>query len=71
MLEESGVEGKLLVQAIVDENGNVVSANTIKGIGRVVMRLLLDAVLNSKFTPGKQRGKKVKTQVTIPIVFKK
>jgi protein TonB len=66
-----GVEGKVIVQAIVDETGKVVSVNTIKGIGSGCDEVAMDAVRNSKFTPGKQRGKTVKTQVTIPIVFKK
>lgn len=66
-----GVEGKVLVQALVDENGNVISVNTLKGIGSGCDEEAMDAVKNSKFTPGKQRGKNVKVQVTIPIVFKK
>jgi protein TonB len=66
-----GVEGKVIVQAIVDETGKVVSVSTIKGIGSGCDEVAMDAVRNSKFTPGKQRGKTVKTQVTIPIVFKK
>jgi periplasmic protein TonB len=69
--KKTGIEGKVLIQAIVDENGNVTSANTIKGIGGGCDDVALNAVLNSKFTPGKQRGKNVKVQVTIPIVFKK
>jgi protein TonB len=66
-----GVEGKVLVQAIVDENGKVISTSTIKGIGAGCDEVAMDAVRNSKFTPGKQRGKNVKVQVTIPIIFKK
>lgn len=65
-----GVEGKVIVQAVVDESGNVISVNTIKGIGSGCDEVAMDAVRNAKFTPGKQRGKTVKTQVTIPIVFK-
>lgn len=66
-----GIEGKVIVQAIVDETGKVVSVSTIKGIGSGCDEVAMDAVLKSKFTPGKQRGKTVKTQVTIPIVFRK
>jgi protein TonB len=66
-----GVEGKVIVQAIVDETGKVISTSTIKGIGAGCDEVAMDAVRNSKFTPGKQRGKNVKVQVTIPIVFKK
>ena len=71
LAKRQGVEGKVLVQAIVDETGKVISANTIKGIGAGCDEVALDAVLNSKFNPGKQRGKNVKVQMTIPIVFKK
>jgi len=66
-----GIEGKVIVQAIVDESGNVISVNTLKGIGSGCDEVAMDAVRSSKFTPGKQRGKTVKTQITIPIVFKK
>jgi len=66
-----GVEGKVLVQAVVNESGDVMSVKTIKGIGSGCDEVAMDAVRNSKFTPGKQRGKNVKVQVTIPIVFKK
>lgn len=65
-----GVEGKVLVQAIIDENGNVAKAKVIKGIGSGCDEVALDAVKSSKFTPGKQRGKNVRVQITIPIVFK-
>lgn len=69
--EQTNTEGKVLVQAVVDENGKVISTNVIKGIGAGCDEVALDAVINSKFKPGKQRGKNVKVQVTIPIVFKK
>lgn len=68
--KRSGVEGKVLVQAIIDENGNVAKAKVIKGIGSGCDEVALDAVKNSKFTPGKQRGKNVRVRITIPIVFK-
>jgi protein TonB len=66
-----GTEGKVIVQALVDESGNVISVSTLKGIGSGCDEVAMDAVKNSKFTPGKQRGKNVKVQVNIPIVFKK
>ena len=59
------------MQAIVDETGKVISTSTIKGIGAGCDEEAMDAVRNSNFKPGKQRGKNVKVQVTIPIVFKK
>jgi len=68
--KRQGIEGKVLIQAIIDENGNVAKAKVIKGIGSGCDEAALDAVKSSKFTPGKQRGKNVRVQITIPIVFK-
>ncbi len=66
----AGIEGKVFVRAYVDETGSVKRAEVIKGIGLGCDEAALDAVLNTKFKPGKQRGKLIKVQIIIPIVFK-
>ena len=68
--KRAGVEGKVYVLAFVDEQGTVTKAQIIKGIGAGCDEAALNAVLKTKFTPGKQRGKPVKVQVSIPIIFK-
>lgn len=68
--KQEGIEGKVYVLAFIDEKGNVANAKVIKGAGYGLDEAALDAVKQTKFTPGKQRGKPVKVQVTIPIVFK-
>jgi protein TonB len=68
--KRAGIEGKVYVRAFVDENGNVVDAEVIKGIGAGCDEAALDAVIKTKFTPGKQRGKPIKVQVTVPILFR-
>jgi protein TonB len=65
-----GIEGKVFVRAFVDEKGTVTSAEVVKGIGGGCDEAALDAILKTTFTPGKQRGKPIKVQVTIPILFK-
>lgn len=67
----AGIEGKVIVQAYVNENGTVTKVELIKGIGAGCDEVALDAVRQTKFKPGLQRGKPVKVKVTIPIVFKK
>lgn len=67
----AGVEGKVLVLAYVDESGNVAKVELVKGIGAGCDEVALDAVRQTKFKPGVQRGKPVKVRITIPIVFKK
>ena len=68
--KRAGVEGKVYVLAFVDETGTVTKAQIIKGIGAGCDEAALDAVQKTKFTPGKQRGKPVRVQVSIPILFK-
>ena len=68
--KRAGLEGKVLVTAFVDESGNVIKAEVIKGIGLGCDEAAVNAVLQTKFKPGKQRGKSVKVKVTIPITFK-
>ncbi|RPI64905.1 MAG: energy transducer TonB [Ignavibacteriales bacterium] len=68
--KRAGVEGKVYVLAFVDESGNVTDAKIIKGIGAGCDEAALDAVKKTKFKPGKQRGKAVRVQVSIPVVFK-
>ncbi len=47
------------------------NAEIVKGIGGGCDEAAMDAILQTKFTPGKQRGKPIKVQVTIPVVFKR
>lgn len=68
--KRAGVEGKVYVLAFVDESGSVTKAQVLKGIGAGCDEAALDAVQKTKFKPGKQRGKPVKVQVSIPIIFK-
>jgi protein TonB len=66
-----GIEGRVYIRAFVDESGSVIKAEITKGIGGGCDEVALDAVLKTQFSPGKQRGRPVKVQVTIPIVFRR
>lgn len=68
--KRAGIEGRVFVQAFIDEAGNVADAKVIKGVGHGLDEAALEAVKQTKFTPGKQKGEPVKVQVSIPIVFK-
>lgn len=68
--KRAGIEGKVFVMAFINETGHVDDVKIIKGIGAGCDEAALNAVKETKFTPGKQKGKPVKTQVSIPIVFK-
>jgi len=68
--KRAGVQGRVYVKAFVDEAGNVQKAEVIKGIGAGCDEAAVDAVMKTRFQPGKQRGKPVRVQVSIPILFK-
>lgn len=65
-----GIEGRVFIRAFVDEKGNVVKAEVMKGVGFGCDTAALSAVQKLHFIPGEQKGKPVKTQVTIPVTFK-
>ena len=68
--KRAGVEGRVYINAFVDENGNVTKAEVLKGIGAGCDEAALKAVKETKFKPGRQRGKAVKVQVSVPVIFR-
>jgi periplasmic protein TonB len=67
---KAGIEGRVVVQFIVDEQGNVVNPTVIRGIGGGCDEAAIAAVQGVRFTPGMQRGRPVKVQFQLPIVFR-
>ncbi len=68
--KRAGVQGRVYIKAFVDETGTVKKAEVIKGIGAGCDEAAIAAVMKTKFKPGRQRGKPVRVQVSIPILFK-
>lgn len=65
----AGIEGTVLILASINKNGDVVDAKVRIGIGAGLDEEALNAVLTTKFVPGKQRGMPVNVKMTIPIKF--
>ncbi len=68
--KKAGVEGRVFVQFIVDEQGNVSNPEVVRGIGAGCDEEALRAIRTAKFKPGKQRGKPVRVKMSLPITFK-
>ena len=65
------VEGRVIVQLIVDENGNVRDAEILRGAGAGLDEEALRVISEyAEFTPGRQDGKPVAVRLAVPIVFK-
>jgi TonB family protein len=65
-----GIEGKVIVQAYIDETGSVVKTEILKSAGDDLDEAAMKALKKTKFTPGIVGGKPVKVKIVIPIVFK-
>lgn len=66
----AGIEGRVTVQFVIDERGNVLNPVVVRGIGGGCDEAAIDAVKKAKFTPGMQRGRPVKVAYTLPITFR-
>jgi len=66
-----GIEGRVTVTFVIDKDGSVTDIKLLRGIGagcdEEAIRILKSL---PKWNPGKQRGKAVKVQMTLPINFK-
>lgn len=62
-------KGKVILKAYVTEEGIVKKVDFIKGIGNYCKGIAISRVLNTKFHPGKHRGKPVKVKFTITVYF--
>jgi len=68
--KKAGIEGRVLLQFVVDENGEVVKPVVTRGIGGGCDEAALKALRTARFTPGVQGGKPVKVRMNLPIVFR-
>lgn len=60
----------MLVQFVVDEEGNVTNPDIRRGVHELLNKAAVEAVKKLDCTPGKQRGRPVKVQVSMPVVFR-
>ncbi|NBC05092.1 MAG: TonB family protein, partial [Bacteroidetes bacterium] len=70
MARRAGIEGRVYVQFIVNEQGEVERPKVIRGIGGGADEEALRAVKQAKFKPGIQRGQPVRVQYSLPVVFR-
>ena len=68
---KAGVEGRVYVNVLIDEKGNVVDTQILKSLGNNGCdEAAVAAIRAVKWKPAKQRDKPVKVWVGIPVVFK-
>lgn len=71
LARRSGIEGKVIVQFVVDQQGNISEVKVLRGIGAGCDKEAVRVIKASpNWNPGKQRGKTVKVRMVLPITFK-
>jgi protein TonB len=68
-MRRAGVTGEVLVDFIVDANGDVQNAYAAKSSQREFEQAAVQAVSKWKFKPGRKGGRNVNTHMQVPIVF--
>ena len=70
MARRAGIEGRVYIQFIVNERGEVEDPRIMRGIGGGADEEALRVVRQAQFRPGLQRGRPVRVQYQLPIVFR-
>lgn len=68
--KKAGIEGRVFVQFIVNEQGTVQNVKVTRSVNEALDAEAVRAVKAMSFEPGKQRGEPVKVQMSLPVTFK-
>jgi protein TonB len=68
-MRRAGIAGEVVVDFIVDSNGDVQNAFSIRSSQREFETAAIQAVSKWKFKPGRKGGRNVNTHMQVPIVF--
>lgn len=68
---QNGEQGKVMVEFIVEKDGKVSNVRAVKGVSDALDAEAVKVVAASpKWKPGKVKGNKVRTMITIPVEFR-
>lgn len=65
----AGIEGRVVVQFVVDENGNVQNPRALTSPHSSLTEEAIRVVSQLQFRPGKQRNRAVQVQMSLPVMF--
>ena len=69
--QENGVQGRVIVQFVVNSDGSIVDATVVRGVDPYLDKEALRVIgMMPKWKPGMQRGKAVRVKFTLPVMFR-
>lgn len=67
----AGIEGQVVIQFIVNEQGNVEEPRIVRSVHPLLDEAAVDGIReHARFRPGRQRGEPVRVQFSLPIIFR-
>lgn len=71
MAAENGIEGRVIVQFVVERDGSVSGVHVVRGVDSSLDREATRVVAQMpKWIPGKQNGSAVRVKYTVPVTFR-
>ncbi len=67
---KAGIEGMVIVQIIVDKEGNPKQPQVVRSPAEVLEQAAVAAVMKQRFKPGMQRNRPVRVRMSIPVRFR-
>jgi len=69
--QESGIQGRVICQFVVNRNGAIVDIEVVRGVDRSLDAEAVRVIASMpNWSPGKQRGKAVRVKYTLPVNFR-
>ncbi|HXO42866.1 MAG TPA: energy transducer TonB, partial [Thermoanaerobaculia bacterium] len=69
MARKARLQGVVIIEAIIDAQGNVINAHVLKGMPMGLDKAAVEAVNKWKFRPAMLQGKPVKVYYTLTVNF--
>ena len=71
MAAENGIEGRVIVQFVVERDGSVSGVHVVRGVDPSLDKEATRVVsMMPKWIPGKQNGSAVRVKYTVPVTFR-
>ena len=67
---EAGVEGRVFVQFIVEPDGTPSALTVVRSPSALLSAAAAEAVRQTRFVPGRQRGRAVRVRMMLPVTFR-
>ena len=69
LARQAGLEGMVVVKVVIDETGRPLNPEVAKSVHEILDQAAIEAVLEQRFEPGRQRNRPVRVAMAIPVRF--